>query len=190
MLTNHVPVQQNHATIFIYSYFLSGTPFIITHLLISIYTQEVQSKNCTLLYNSCLLRTKEGFTTSLLQNYQFVKECIIPNCAYTKWEECTQNTWSAEGLAGGKTTEATEEDEEDLDLEGDLDLLVFLAFFFLSLLPFLDLRLEDCLRTGAAIGTEPIVPPKGVGGGIENKGTIGLAANWMLRGKRGVSSGA
>ena len=120
---------------------------------------------------------RKDFTTSLLQDYQFVKECIIPNCAYTKWEEYTQNTWSAEGLAGGKTTEATEEDEEDLDLEGDLDLLVFLAFFFLSLLPFLDLRLEDCLRVGAATGTEPIVPPKGVGGGIENKGTIGLAAN-------------
>ena len=39
----------------------SGTPFIITQLLLSIYTQELQSKNCTLLCNSCLLRTKEGF---------------------------------------------------------------------------------------------------------------------------------
>ena len=59
MLTNQVPVQQNHATIFICSY--SFLEHLSSQLLVSIHTQELQSKNFTLLYNSCLLRTKEGF---------------------------------------------------------------------------------------------------------------------------------
>jgi len=87
-----------------------------------------------------------------------------------------KNTWSADGLGGGTSTEETEDTEEDLDL-------VFLAFLdFLSFPDFLDLRLEEVLEVEAAIGTEPIVPPKGEGvpkipGGIVSKGKGWLGAS-------------
>ena len=47
--------------------------------------------------------------------------------------------------------------------------------------------MEDCLSKGAATETDPNVPPKGVGEGIEIYETIRFGASWLLRGWRGTS---
>jgi hypothetical protein len=90
-----------------------------------------------------------------------------------------KNTWSTEGFGGGTSIEEAEELEDDLDL----DFFAFLLFFALPC--FLALFLEECFIAAAATvitGTDPKVPPKGLGvpkapSGIVIKGTNGLVGS-------------